>query len=438
MAAHPPPILNIAPDSVLLYEPSRPKNYFPFSVMHPLWELRCGVLRLYEKAQKLFPDSRLLYYGRTLQLRSFLARCKHDPQNVLAEHVLTLRADILLDNTLVEALNTYAASADYHEDTDTPCLLTRDGEHIGAYIPKKAFLGLSDEAPELDTLCDLDEPLYRNARRYELHPQPRSIQYLWDAIAFNAAAIESDVSSSYVADHNAAAFPQLTHTIDAGNIYCGENVDIGPFCTFDASKGPIVIGHGVRIEPHCTFFGPCAIGRNSVVKSGSRIYGGVSIGERCKMAGEISNTIVQAYANKQHDGFIGDSFLGEWVNLGAGTNTSNLKNNYGRIRIRIDDDEYHTGRTFLGLLCGDHTKCGINTMFNTGTVIGISANIFGGDYPEKFIPSFSWGGRVKSPAFSISKAIQVARTVMQRRERTLTKEEELVLRKEFERVTPYY
>jgi UDP-N-acetylglucosamine diphosphorylase/glucosamine-1-phosphate N-acetyltransferase len=164
------------------------------------------------------------------------------------------------------------------------------------------------------------------------------------------------------------------------------------------------------------------------VKVGAKIYGDTSIGPLCKVGGEIENSIVLGFSNKQHDGFLGHSYLGAWVNLGADTNTSDLKNNYGNVRVQLGGEAIDTGRMFLGALIGDHAKTGINTMLNTGTIVGVSANVFGAGFPSKSIAPFSWGGAEGYQRFEIDKAIELARTVMARRNVTFTDADETLLR----------
>src|SRR5690606_16982746 len=161
--------------------------------------------------------------------------------------------------------------------------------------------------------------------------------------------------------------------------------------------------------------GPCFIGDHSVIKIGAKSYGQTAIGRWCKVGGEVENSIILGYSNKQHDGFLGHSCLGAWVNLGADTNTSDLKNNYGSVRVLLNGREVNSGRMLLGSLIGDHSQTGINTMLNTGTVIGVSANIFGGGFPPREIPSFAWGGSGGFEPFRPEKAIELARTVTARR-----------------------
>jgi UDP-N-acetylglucosamine diphosphorylase/glucosamine-1-phosphate N-acetyltransferase len=177
----------------------------------------------------------------------------------------------------------------------------------------------------------------------------------------------------------------------------------------------VIIDNDVFIYPNSFIEGPCYIGASSKVKSGAAIYGNTSIGKVCKIGGEVEQSIFMDYSNKQHSGFIGHSYIGSWVNLGADTNNSDLKNNYSKIKIKFSAKEINTGVQFLGLMIGDHSKSAINTMFNTGTVVGYCCNIFSAGFPDKFIPSFTWGGDDLSKVYDISKALETARIVTGRR-----------------------
>ncbi|MFA7626651.1 MAG: hypothetical protein WCZ17_06340, partial [Candidatus Kapaibacterium sp.] len=220
------------------------------------------------------------------------------------------------------------------------------------------------------------------------------------------------------------------------DIRIGNNVKISPSVVIDASEGKVLIDDDVKIMPQATILGPCFIGKGTTVKIGAKIYGETSIGPMCKVGGEIENTIIHAFSNKQHEGFLGHSYIGEWVNLGADTNNSDLKNTYGEINMILPHKEVKSGRIFLGLMCGDHTKSGINTMFTTGTVAGTCAILVKEWFLPNFIKSFSWGGKSNSPAFRFHKAIETAKIVMQRRGKVLTEEEIELLRLEYERICP--
>ena len=193
-------------------------------------------------------------------------------------------------------------------------------------------------------------------------------------------------------------------------------------CILNTTNGPIFIGKDSEIMEGSMIRGPFAICNNSVIKMGAKIYENTTVGPFCKVGGEINNVVFFGYSSKAHDGFLGNSIIGEWCNLGADTNNSNLKNNYDNVKIWNYSSESfkQTGLQFCGLIMGDHSKCGINTMFNTGTVVGVGANIFGSGYPRNFIPSFSWGGSSGFIVHRIDKFFKTAELVLSRRNETLS------------------
>jgi len=193
-------------------------------------------------------------------------------------------------------------------------------------------------------------------------------------------------------------------------------------CVLNTTAGPIYIAKDAEIMEGSLIRGPFSLGEHAVVKMGAKIYGATTIGPYCKVGGEVSNSIFQAYSNKGHDGFLGNSLVGEWCNFGADSNTSNLKNNYSSVRTYSYETqaEIDTNQQFMGICMGDHSKCGINTMFNTATVVGVSCNIYGGGFPAKFLPSFSWGGADEIVPFKLDKAIEAANQMMKRRVLQLT------------------
>jgi UDP-N-acetylglucosamine diphosphorylase/glucosamine-1-phosphate N-acetyltransferase len=214
------------------------------------------------------------------------------------------------------------------------------------------------------------------------------------------------------------------------NLFLEEGARINAGSIINATTGPVYLARNSEIMEGCMVRGPLAIGENAALKMGAKIYGATTIGFGCKAGGEISNVVFFANSNKGHDGFLGNAVIGEWCNLGADTNGSNLKNNYDEVKIW--DEHNHklvkTNLTFCGVLMGDHSKCGINTMFNTGTVVGVSCNIYGGDFPEKFIPSFSWGGSDGFVTYDFNKAMETAERMMQRRGKKLTHAEKEMYR----------
>jgi len=238
----------------------------------------------------------------------------------------------------------------------------------------------------------------------------------------------------------AADYKRLTHKRESGRLSPTVRVDEpenvfveagfrGENFILNASLGPVYLGKDSEIMEGSMIRGPFALCEGSVVKMGAKIYGPTTIGPYSKVGGEINNSVLQANSNKSHDGFLGNSVIGEWCNLGADTNNSNLKNNYGEVKIwdYASKDFVGTGRQFCGLIMGDHSKCGINTMFNTGTVVGVSANIFGPGFPPTLIPSFSWGGADGFTEYRMEKALETASLVMERRGIQLSQEDRVIL-----------
>ncbi len=220
-------------------------------------------------------------------------------------------------------------------------------------------------------------------------------------------------------------------------LFVHPDAEIEP-CFIDTRKGPGYVDAHAHIMQGAMIQGPAYIGPHSQVKMGAKIYGPVALGEWVKVGGEVSHTIIQAYSNKAHDGFLGHAYIGEWVNIGADTNNSNLKNTYGPVKMWDYTQQrfVNTGMQFLGLVMGDHAKAGINTMFNTGTVVGVSANVFGAGFPRTFIPSFAWGGASGFSTYQVDRALDAARRMMARRQVNLTPEYEQVFRHVFELSSP--
>jgi UDP-N-acetylglucosamine diphosphorylase/glucosamine-1-phosphate N-acetyltransferase len=245
------------------------------------------------------------------------------------------------------------------------------------------------------------------------------LETITDLFTKNGQAISLDIDLMKI-EHG--TIPDCKTIGDHTRIYTGENVTVNAL-SINVTDGPIYIGDNVEVMEGSMLRGPLAICESSTIKMGAKIYGGTTIGPHCKVGGEVSNSNIQGYSNKGHDGFMGNSLIGSWCNLGADTNTSNLKNNYSNVRIydyatkRYED----SGLTFCGLVMGDHSKSAINTQFNTGSVVGMHSNIFGAGFPNKFIPDFSWG--VDGERFDFDKACEVARKVMARRRVELTDEQ---------------
>jgi UDP-N-acetylglucosamine diphosphorylase/glucosamine-1-phosphate N-acetyltransferase len=260
-----------------------------------------------------------------------------------------------------------------------------------------------------------------------------SLQNSWDIFLQNDRAIREDFDLLTKGKKTEEISKHVTVT-GKHHLFIEEGAVIHAGCIINANTGPVYIGKDAEVLEGCMLRGPIALGEHAVLKMGAKVYGATSIGPGCKVGGEVSNVVFFANSNKGHDGFLGNSVIGEWCNLGADTNCSNLKNNYDEVKIW---DEYtnksvRTGLQFCGLMMGDHSKCGINTMFNTGTVVGVSANIFGSGFPEKYIPSFTWGGSEGLVTYDFTRAMDTAKRMMARRDRQLSNAEMALYKHVFE------
>lgn len=248
-------------------------------------------------------------------------------------------------------------------------------------------------------------------------PEVHLIEYAWEPMLYNGQALKSQLRDGRL--HVGRLTPGV-HFLAPENICIRHGAVIKPGCVLDAEEGPIEIAEDVLIQPNAVIEGPCYIGRGTVIRPGATIRADTTIGEVCRVGGEIECSIFHAFANKQHDGFVGHSYICPWVNLGADTVTSDLKNTYGTIRVAPFGVEIESGRRLIGSLIGDHAKTGIGTMLTTGCVIGVAANVFTTGFTSKFIPSFSWLSAAGRERARLEKVIEIARTVMQRRGVELT------------------
>jgi UDP-N-acetylglucosamine diphosphorylase/glucosamine-1-phosphate N-acetyltransferase len=255
--------------------------------------------------------------------------------------------------------------------------------------------------------------------------------YIWDLIKENSKELISDIN--FLFDKNLFHHHLVSiHQIKKENIFIEADAVIKPGVVLDASNGPIYIGKNSVIFPNSVIFGPAYIGHSTLIKSLSKIYENVSIGDVCKVGGEIEGSVIMSYTNKQHEGFLGHAYLGSWINIGADTNCSDLRNNYGFIKSHVNGQDIKTNSQFLGLIMGDHSKTGINTMFNTGTTVGFSCNIYGSGFPDKYLPSFSWGGTNDLQTYDVNKCLNTAKIVMSRRKIEFKKIDEDLFRKIFD------
>ncbi|WP_310595590.1 GlmU family protein [Flavobacterium sp.] len=259
-----------------------------------------------------------------------------------------------------------------------------------------------------------------------------TVQNTWDIFAKNDTALRADFEL-VTQDRKSQPIPKSVNVIAPENIFIEEGAKL-EFVTLNASTGPIYIGKDAEIMEGSVIRGPFALCEGAGVKLASKVYGATTVGPYSKIGGEVNNSVLFAYSNKGHDGFLGNSVLGEWCNIGADSNNSNLKNNYEEVKLWSYETEgfAKTGLQFCGLMMGDHSKCGINTMFNTGTVVGVSANIFGSGFPRNFVPSFSWGGAGGFTTYTTSKAFATAKLVMSRRNVEFDEKEQAILEHVFE------
>lgn len=264
------------------------------------------------------------------------------------------------------------------------------------------------------------------------------IRDVWDIFLYNGEQIRSDFKLLTAGRQSQPVNDKYTAVYNEENIFIEEGAKIRA-AILNAENGPIYIGKNAQVHEGAVIKGPFALGEESNVNVGGKMRGDVSIGPFCKVGGEVAASVIFGYTNKGHEGYLGNSVLGEWCNLGADTNTSNLKNNYAEVKIwnYAKGGFKKTGQQFCGLIMGDHSKCGINTMFNTGTVVGVSANIFGAGFPRNFIPSFSWGGAAGFETFQLRKVYEVAEKVMERRQVAFDEVEKAIIDDVFEQTKQY-
>jgi len=255
-----------------------------------------------------------------------------------------------------------------------------------------------------------------------------SIQYPWDIFKYNANAIKDDFKRLTSGRKSLPVDDKVWVTGNPDLIFIEKGADI-KYAYLNTENGPIYIGKNTKVLEGSKIRGPFALCDHATLKMDAKIYEGTTIGPYSKIGGEISNSVVFGYSSKAHDGYMGNSVIGEWCNLGADTNTSNLKNTYENVKAWsfAENSFVDTGSQFCGLIMGDHSKTGINTMFNTGTVAGVFCNIFGEGYQRNFIPSFSWGGTHGFKLYNKNRFLKVAEAVMERRELTFDAEEKEIL-----------
>jgi len=380
----------------ILFDGPFRNNLLPFTFTRPVADIRVGILTIREKWEA-FLDS-----TTTTVTEDYLS--DKYPMVEMEENIM-INASYLPNLELVEMIKSLEANQAIFNGEDVIAFFTNDSQE-------------NIDFNTYDTL-EFNDDIIR-------------IEHTWDIFAKNAEALHDDFNL-ITKDRKSQPIPTSNNVIDPENIFIEEGATL-EFTTLNASNGPIYIGKNAEIMEGSLIRGPLALCEGSIIKMGAKIYGATTIGPFSKVGGEVNNSVFFAYSNKGHDGFLGNSVLGEWCNLGADTNNSNLKNNYAEVRLWDYQTESFakTGLQFCGLMMGDHSKCGINTMFNTGTVVGVSANIFGSGFPRNFVPSFSWGGHNGFTTYLTKKAFEVAQVVMSRRHIEFTKQEAAILEHVFE------
>ena len=382
--------------NIVLFEDEKYRDLLPLVYFRPVWELRCGIQTLAEKIFHLFSNHKINFLSRKYLQDYYLSEDKIFAQDKNEEY-LFINGRVLLKQTDKKLLL----------DLDAEMAIVSSGDLVAFKITGNKFNDLIDH--------DLPDSQKILGKFKSVEAGIDLINYPWDLIDRNGAEIARDFKKLGGNSTSEGKIYPGAHLLNPESIYVGKNAQVLPGVVLNAESGPIWIDENVKIMPNAVIEGPVAIGKSSLVKIGAKIYENTSVGPVCKVGGEVEETIIQEYSNKQHDGFLGHSYLGAWINIGADTNNSDLKNNYGEISVYLNDRNVETGKRFLGLIMGDHSKTAINTMFNTGTVVGVSSNIFGAGFPPKFIPSFSWGGSDGMREYNFDKAIEVAEIVMNRR-----------------------
>ena len=373
---------------LLFDDPAIRPHLLPLTFTRPVAALRCGILTLAEKWQRRLGAPTVGY----LTERYLQAKFPVCADGVVTGPVLVVNGAVCPDELLARQVRALPPGTGLYCDELLVAAHLADASHIAELIQD----GLPHHREVAEPVTVIDRP--------------------WQLFLRNGAEIRRDFALITAGRTSQPVNDAPTIVYAPENIFIEEGVKIRA-AILNAEKGPIYLGKNVEVQEGAILKGPLAVCEGAVINTAARLRGDNTIGPFCKVGGEIGNSILMAYSNKGHDGYLGNSVIGEWCNLGADTNTSNLKNNYAPVKVwshaarRFED----TGQTFCGLLMGDHAKAGINTMFNTGTVVGVGANVFGAGFPRPFIPSFSWGGTSGFETFKLDKVTEVAGRVLGRR-----------------------
>ncbi len=395
--------------NVILFDNEVRDQLLPLTYTRPVCELRVGILTIKEKWEK--------WLGKDYQF-SFIT------QDYLAEkYPIDYGQENYVINGSVLPSEQLCALIEYMNFNEA---YLKEDELVVAKLDERQFERLvnDEDIHELKGF-DLENTEYLK------------IDHPWDIFGINDQAIRQDFEL-LTKGRTSQPLSATNTVLGKENIFVEEGATV-ECAMLNATTGPIYIGQGAEIMEGSMIRGPLALCEHSKVKMGAKIYGPVTLGPWSKGGGEISNSVMQGFSNKGHDGYLGESVLGEWCNLGADTNTSNLKNNYKNVKLwsYLEKKFIDTGQQFCGLIMGDHSKSGINTMFNTGTVVGVGCNIYGAGFPRNFIPSFSWGSAAGFTTHRTDKAFDTAGVVMKRRNKEFTVQDRLIMLRIFEETAQY-
>lgn len=362
---------------LVLFDNGLHKRFAPLSLTRPIGDLRIGIMTNTERWKLVEPTAEIFF-----ETEAYLN----------AKFPTTQNADLFVNGALIP-----------NDEVVAAILALSENEKLVFESYELAYKGIGSELVKYTGKT------------------PLLLENRWDIFQKNEIAIQSDFDLISIGRISQSISNSNTVIGDASLIFVEEGAMVEA-AILNTTTGPIYIGKNAEIMEGSIVRGPFAMGEHSALKLGTKVYGATTLGPHCKVGGEVSNVVFQAYSNKGHDGFLGNATIGEWCNIGADTNVSNLKNNYGKIAVYSYEtkQEEQTDLQFLGLCMGDHSKCGINTMFNTGTVVGVSSSIFGAGFPAKFIPSFSWCDVETNVPFRFDKAIEYANNMMQRRKLALS------------------
>ncbi|MCF8366910.1 MAG: GlmU family protein [Bacteroidales bacterium] len=372
----------------ILFDDFSRNHLLPLTFTRPVADIRVGILTIREKWE-YFLKTKTSTLTETYLAVKYPIKKERD--------TILINGSILPDTNLVKQI-----------------LKLSENESL---VCSEKTIALRVDVSKLEYSTDFGN---ENTKAIEWNKPVEKIEYPWDIFSKNKVFLEADFG--LLTKRRKSQKPDSSNTIiGKGKIFIGEGAKIYG-ATLNAATGPIYIGKETEVMEGSMIRGPFALCDHSTLKMGAKIYGPTTIGPHCKVGGELNNVVFLGYSNKAHDGFLGNSVIGEWCNLGADTNSSNLKNTYDEVRVWNYPNKSFipTGLQFCGLIMGDHSKCGINTMFNTGTVVGVSSNIFGSGFQRNFIPSFMWGGTSGFKTYDLKKAMTVASRVLHRRDKEFT------------------